>query len=134
MPGPIRKILIIDDESDLIKPLAMRLSAGGQFEVATAFDSGDGLRKALFSPPDLALIDLSMPVMDGWELCRRLRGNPSTRHTRIVIMTASVSRDLHTRAGMEGAAKVLMKPFEDAELWAAVSPDPAGADAPEEEA
>ena len=129
-PAPIRKILIVDDERDLVEPLAMRLAAGGRFEVAVAFDGDEGLRKALISPPDLALVDLSMPEMDGWELCRRLHGNPHTRQTRVVIMTAWVSKDLEKRALSEGVTKVLLKPFEDSDLWAALSDGPAGAGAP----
>jgi len=126
-PAPIKKILIVDDERDLVEPLAMRLTAGGRFEVAVAFDGDEGFRKALISPPDLALVDLSMPEMDGWELCRRLHGNPRTRQTRVVVMTAWVSADLEKRALSEGVTKVLLKPFEDAELWAAVSAPGEGA-------
>jgi CheY-like chemotaxis protein len=119
-PAPTRKILIVDDERDLVAPLAIRLSAGGKFQVAAAYDGAEGLRKALVFQPDVAVIDLSMPEMDGWELCRRLHENPRTRQTRVVIMTAWVSKDLEKRALAEGVTKVLLKPFEDADFLAAL--------------
>jgi len=130
MPGPApskapKKVLIVDDERDLVEPLALRLSAGARFEVATAFDGDEGFRKALEDPPDAVLIDLAMPELDGWQLCRRLRENAHTRGARIVIMTAWVSKDLERRALQEGVTKVLLKPFEDADLLDALGAAPA---------
>ncbi|MFI5344972.1 MAG: PleD family two-component system response regulator [Elusimicrobiota bacterium] len=109
----------MDDERDLVEPLALRLTAGGH-EVSTAYDGSEGLRKARLMQPDLAIIDLSMPEIDGWELCRRLREDPLTRRTRLVIMTAWVSKDLEKRALREGVAKILLKPFEDEDFMAAL--------------
>lgn len=131
MPAPApRRILIVDDERDLVEPLALRLSVQGGFEVDAAFDGDEGFRKALVVRPDVALIDLSMPELDGWGLCRRLREHPLTRRVRVVIMTAWVTRDLERRALAEGVTKVLLKPFDEAELLAAISPaPPATADA-----
>lgn len=116
----LKKILVVDDERDLVEPLVLRLSAGGRFDVSVAFDGDAGFRKAVQSPPDVAVVDLSMPEVDGWELCRRLRENPHTRGVKLVIMTAWMSRGLEKRARAEGVAKVLLKPFEDADLLAAL--------------
>jgi len=122
MPGIARtkRILIVDDERDLVAPLEMRLSASGRFEVSSALDGEEGLRKAQMLRPDVALIDLTMPEMDGWHLCRRLREDERTRGTRIVVMTAWASPDLERRASSEGVAKILLKPFEVPELMAAL--------------
>lgn len=122
-----RKVLIVDDERDLVEPIALRLSAGGRFDVSVAYDGEEGWRKALADPPDAVLVDLAMPEMDGWQLCRRLREDSRTRHARVVIMTAWVSKDLERRALAEGVTKVLLKPFEDEELTAALATVPAHA-------
>lgn len=124
-PEAKRRLLIVDDERDLVAPLALRL--GARYDVATAYDGEEGLRRALERPPEIALVDVSMPGMDGWELCRRLRGDPSTRGARLVIMTAWVSPDLARRAADEGAAKLLLKPFDDRELLEALGESPAEA-------
>lgn len=126
-PAPSRRLLIVDDERDLVAPLAIRLSRAGHFEVECAYDGDDGLRRALERPPDAALIDVSMPGLDGWELCRRLRSEPRTSGARIIIMTAWVTKDLEKRAMDEGASRLLLKPFEDAELLEALGVSPAKA-------
>lgn len=116
----LRKVLIVDDEEDLVAPLALRLNSSGRFEVAVAHDGDDGLARALQFRPDVALIDLAMPGLDGWHLCRRLREDPRTRKTSVVIMTAWLSPDLGRRAQSEGVTRLLLKPFEDEELFRAV--------------
>jgi len=123
----LKTVLIVDDERDLVEPLALRLAADGRFEVSTAFDGEDGLRKAADLRPDAALVDLAMPGIDGWRLCRRLHEDSRTRHTRVIIMTAWVSKDLESRALAEGVTKVLLKPFEDAELLETLTAEQAAA-------
>lgn len=113
-----RKILIVDDESDLTEALAIRLSSGWGFTVAVAHDGEEGLRKSSVFRPDLILLDLAMPILDGWEMCRRLRDDPDTRGIPIVIMTAWSTEDLHKRAVEEGVSEVLLKPAEDEDLLA----------------
>lgn len=121
MPEPARRrILIVDDERDLVRPLALRLAADGRFEVAVAFDGEEGLARARERRPDIALIDLSMPGLDGWGLCRRLREDPRTRETVLIIMTAWLSPDLGRKAAAEGVGSLLLKPFEEADLLKAL--------------
>lgn len=110
------RLLIVDDERDLVDPIARRLRASGRFELDIAYDGEEGLALARRSPPDVALVDLAMPSMDGWELCRRLRADPRTSGARIVIMTAWLSDGLERRAREAGAEAVLLKPFEEAAL------------------
>lgn len=111
-----RRVLIVDDESDLTEALAIRLSSGWGFTVAVAHDGEEGLRKASVFRPDMILLDIAMPHVDGWEMCRRLRDDPETRAVPIVIMTAWSTEDLHRRAQDEGVTKVLLKPADDDEL------------------
>lgn len=111
-----RRVLIVDDESDLTEALAIRLSSGWGFTVAVAHDGDEGLRKASVFKPEVILLDIAMPNVDGWEMCRRLRDDPVTRDIPIVIMTAWSTEDLHRRAQEEGVSRVLLKPAEDPEL------------------
>ncbi|MDE2489687.1 MAG: response regulator [Elusimicrobia bacterium] len=111
----VESLLIVDDERDLVEPLLLRLRRAG-LRVGAAYDGAAGLRQARRQPPDAVLLDLSMPEMDGWELCRRLREDPRTRSCRLIIMTAWVTRDLERRALAEGAERLLLKPFEDGDL------------------
>lgn len=111
-----KRVLIVDDECDLTEALAIRLSSGWGFTVAVAHDGAEGLRKACAFKPDVVLLDIAMPHVDGWEMSRRLRDDPDTRAIPIVIMTAWLTDDLHKRAKEEGAFKVLLKPADDHEL------------------
>ena len=113
-----KRVLIVDDEQDLTDVLARRVSAGWGFAVSVAYDGAEGLRKAAVFKPDVILVDIAMPEVDGWEMCRRLRDNPDTRHIPIVIMTAWDAQGLIARAAAEGATKVLLKPIEENELLA----------------
>lgn len=126
MPTPKKKILIVDDERDLVGPLSLRLAASGRYEVAVAYDGAEGLAKAVEFRPDIALVDLAMPGLDGWRLCRSLRENPLTRGVKIVIMTAWLSPDLGRRAAEEGVGELLLKPFEEDALLQALEREPAG--------
>jgi CheY-like chemotaxis protein len=119
----LKKILIVDDERDLVGPLALRLSAAGRYEVAVAYDGQDGLERAVQFRPDVAVIDLAMPGLDGWQLCRRLREDARTRRTKVIIMTAWLSADLGKRALSEGVTELLLKPFEEADLLKALERD-----------
>ena len=121
MPNPrALKVLVVEDERDLADPLVLRLNKDGRFAAEAVYDGREGLRKAIASPPDAALVDLDLPELDGWELCRRLRSGARTRRTRVVLMTAWAGRDLMKRAAAEGVARVLLKPFDTRDLLEAV--------------
>jgi len=119
-PNETRRILIVDDERDLVGPLVLRLRSLGRFEVAVAYDGAAGFEEAARFRPDVALIDLAMPKLDGWGLCGRLREDPRTRGIKVVIMTAWLSPDLGRHALAEGVADLLVKPFEDEDLLKAL--------------
>ncbi len=131
MHAPARKrILLVDDEKDLVDMLMLRLKALGRYELAVAYDGRDGLARAAQFRPDVALVDLAMPELDGWHVCRGLRDDPRTRPVRLVVMTAWLSPDLWKRAASEGVTRLLLKPFEDEELLSALENDAAATPAP----
>lgn len=107
---PRQSILIIEDERDLIEVLTYNLEKEG-YEVASATDGRDGLQRARLSNPDLVILDLMLPVMDGFEVCRQLRSDPRTNRVRILMLTAR-SEDVDEIVGFNmGADDYVSKPF-----------------------
>jgi CheY-like chemotaxis protein len=106
------KILIVDDENDIVEALAMRFRHERRFSVETALSADEGLAKALASPPDLILLDLVMPRTDGWEFLRLLREEPKTARIPVVIMTAQSSSGDGAKAREAGVERLLAKPLD----------------------
>ena len=102
-----QRVLIIDDEDDLNNIITMRLEKEG-FEIERALDGEEGIEKAKSFKPDCILLDVSMPVMTGWEVCEKLRADPETQNMKIYMFTAT--RDLKL-AKKVGADRVILKPF-----------------------
>lgn len=108
-------VLIIDDDHSVLKLLDFAMTKAG-FRVVLAGDGSSGLEKAQASPPDLAIVDVMMPDLDGYELCRRLRADPRTADMAIIILTAraqAVDRQVALEAG---ADEYLVKPVMPEEL------------------
>jgi two-component system alkaline phosphatase synthesis response regulator PhoP len=111
------KILIIEDEEDLVKGLQLNLSDEG-YVVDYALNGKEGLQKALEQSPDLILLDLMMPDMDGLEVCRRLREQKS--NVPILMLTAK-GEEVDKVVGLEiGADDYITKPFSIRELLARI--------------
>ena len=103
-------VLIIEDEPALVEVLTYNLSNEG-FEVTSAADGQDGLRRAQDLQPDLVVLDLMLPVMDGLQVCRQLRSDPKTQETRILMLTAR-SEEVDEIVGFNmGADDYVTKPF-----------------------
>jgi len=114
--GMSEKILVIDDEETTLQLIGMLLEKRG-FEVIKAINADDGLRKAYRTQPDLVLLDIMMPDMDGWDVCRRLR---EMSDVPIIFLTArSDTRDVVK--GLEiGADDYISKPYDNDELVARI--------------
>ncbi|MEO0080457.1 MAG: response regulator [candidate division WOR-3 bacterium] len=114
-------ILLADDEPDVVMVTRARLELNG-FRVVTAQDGEEVLTLFRENPPDLLLLDLKMPRLDGYQVCRRLKANPATCHVPIIIFSASSSRsEMLERLCLElGADDYLRKPFVSEELLAKV--------------
>lgn len=113
------KVLIVDDEGDLTRMLAVRFEAYGDFRVETAFDGIAALAKVRRLEPDVVLIDVKMPGMGGIELLRRLREEPRTRRTPVIVVTADQSCALEDPPRGAGPQLLVYKPFDVNELVAA---------------
>ena len=104
------RILVVDDDPRLLHIVAMYLGIEG-YEVITAENGDDGLAKLQDRPPDLVILDIMMPGMDGIETCRRMRSHPPTAGIPIVMFSALSSDDDIERARVAGANHLITKPF-----------------------
>ena len=112
-------ILVADDEPDLLDLLVYRLTHSG-YEVISAGDGEEALLLALGTGPDLAVLDVMMPKLDGFELTRRLREEERTRQMPVLLLTAR-AQETDVASGFDsGADDYLRKPFNPDELVARV--------------
>jgi len=109
------KILIVDDEPDLVQTVQDRLEMSG-YTVVTASDGKEGLEKALQAEPDIILLDVIMPIMDGFEMLEALRMHPQSRDYAVIMLTARSQRQDIVRAKTCGIDDYIVKPFELGEL------------------
>ncbi len=113
------KILVIDDEQHIIELLRYNLETNG-YEVVEAKDGLEGIEKAKKEMPDLILLDLMLPVIDGIEVCRKLRIGDETKSIPIIMLTAK-SEEMDKIIGLEmGADDYVTKPFSVRELLARI--------------
>lgn len=110
------RILVIDDNADLLKMIRVLLEERGGHEVILSLDGPDGLAKAQATPPDLAIVDVMMPGMTGYEVCRRLRQETATANIPIIILTARGQPVDREAALAAGADEYIAKPVTMAEL------------------
>jgi CheY-like chemotaxis protein len=110
-----RKILIADDEEDIKVIVQLFLESKG-FEIVTAYDGLDAVDKAKSEQPDLVLLDVMMPVIDGFEVCKRLKADPVTADIPIVMLSASSQTESKKRASAAGAVDYISKPFDPDQL------------------
>ena len=107
---PRETILIVEDEQSLVDVLTYNLTREG-YEVEVALDGRDGLQRARTLLPDLVVLDLMLPLIDGLEVCRRLRADTTTQHIRILILTARAD-EIDEIVGVHmGADDYVVKPF-----------------------
>lgn len=109
------KVLVVDDEPDAVELIEFNLKAAG-FDVVTAADGQEALKKAQSTLPQLILLDLMLPEVDGFEVCKQLRKNPNTANIPIIMLTAKAA-EIDRVLGLElGADDYVTKPFSPREL------------------
>jgi CheY-like chemotaxis protein len=114
------KVLYIEDNDDDVYMLKMRLELLGNFEVLTGKDGEKGCEVAAAEQPDIILMDLEMPVVDGWEATRRLKGNPQTRNIPVIALSAHALAGEREKALAAGCNEFDTKPIEFDRLVATV--------------
>jgi DNA-binding response OmpR family regulator len=110
-----KKILVVDDEVDLVETIRFPLEAEG-FNVLVAYNGEDALNQARTENPDLILLDIMLPKLDGYKVCRLLKFDERYRNIPIIMLTARV-QEKDKIIGMEtGANEYITKPFDMDEL------------------
>jgi two-component system, cell cycle response regulator DivK len=112
----MKKILIVEDV-DFNRDLIVQLLED-DYEILTAADGAEGIRLAERERPDLILMDLSLPVIDGWEATRRIKANAALKHTPIIALTAHAMRGDEEKARKSGCDDYLSKPLDEDVLFA----------------
>ncbi len=114
-----RKVLVVDDEVALLEVMKTNLEIEG-YEVVTEMSGETGFVSAIVEQPDVIILDIMMPGVDGYEICQRLRAEPRTKYIPIIILTA-LDETQDVVKGFEcGADDYLAKPFENPELFARI--------------
>lgn len=112
-------ILVVDDDPDIARFVEVNLRSAG-YDVAVASDGEQALEKAMELRPDLILLDVMMPRIDGFEVAQRLRRNPQTANTSIIMLTAKALSTDKVLGLTAGADDYIIKPFDPIELLARV--------------
>ncbi|MFY9587470.1 MAG: response regulator [Actinomycetota bacterium] len=111
-----KRVLVVDDDRVIQQLLEVNLELEGYEVVATAADGKEALEKIAELKPDLVILDIMMPKMDGLEVCRRLRADPDLAKIPVILLSAR-AQDMDIREGLEiGASAYLTKPFDPVEL------------------
>jgi two-component system cell cycle response regulator DivK len=108
----VTKVLYVEDNDDNVYMLKMRLELLGDFDVVAAPDGEQGCAMALSERPDVILMDLEMPVVDGWEATRRLKDDPQTRDIPIIALSAHALAGEREKALAAGCDEFDTKPIE----------------------
>jgi DNA-binding response OmpR family regulator len=104
-------LLVVDDEPEINKLVARIFEKRG-YRVNTATDGAEALASVAKDRPDLIMLDLNLPRIDGWEVCRRLKGDPATRAIPIIMLTAAHANVDDAEIGLGlGADEYVAKPF-----------------------
>jgi len=114
-----KKILIVEDEESLLKLESILLTTKG-YLIQGAATGLAALEAVAVEPPDLILLDIMLPEMDGFEVCRRIKANPETRHIPIIFLTAKNCPEDKSRGEAVGADHYITKPFKSALVMAAI--------------
>jgi CheY-like chemotaxis protein len=119
-PPPFRQdVLIIDDDPAILELLENILREEG-FEVRTAKDGLDGMNQVFNRPPDLILLDVRMPKIDGFDLCRFIKGSSTTKSIPVIMLTAAGQASEIEMGAKSGAEEYIVKPFEPDDMLAKV--------------
>lgn len=114
--GNLYKILLVEDEKNIILGVKTCLEVAN-YDVLVVEDGEKAIETAVNEKPDLILLDLMLPKLDGYAVCRELKSREETKNIPIVVLTAKVEEESRKRAMEVGADSYMTKPFRPEELW-----------------
>ena len=115
-----KKVLVVDDNPTIVELVKYAVHLQTRYEVVVAYDGEEGLTRFYAERPDCVIIDVKMPRMDGYQLVRCLRGDPSSAEVPLIILSALIREDDQMQGLFSGADEYLTKPFKPAALCAAL--------------
>ncbi|MFC1571391.1 response regulator transcription factor [Candidatus Margulisiibacteriota bacterium] len=115
-----KRILLIEDDRDMVAAIRLRLEAN-HFEVLVAHNGTDGLNLARAENPDLIILDIMLPKLDGFSVCRMLKFDEKYKNLVIIILSAKVQKSDIARGKEVGADAYITKPFKAEELLAKIN-------------
>jgi len=111
----MKKILIVDDRPEVVELVRVTLE-GEDYQIVDASDGKEALKKVRLEKPDLVLLDVVMPKMDGFEVCRKLKKDPETQEIPIIMLTAKAQKVDKEKGRQVGASDYITKPFSPSAL------------------
>jgi DNA-binding response OmpR family regulator len=118
---PRKKVLVVDDNPMIVELIKHSITSQSQaYEVIMAYDGEEGLARFYEERPDCVIIDVKMPRLDGYQLVRCLRGDPSSANVPIIILSAMIRESDQLQGWYSGADEYITKPFKPAVLSAAL--------------
>jgi DNA-binding response OmpR family regulator len=113
-----KTVLVVDDEADIVRCIRAVLEKDG-YRVLTASDGAEGLDVLKTNTPDLMIVDLTMPVMNGWRMCMKVREDARFKDTPVIVLSALIESE-HLPEQFEPASIYMVKPFDIFQLLAKV--------------
>jgi DNA-binding response OmpR family regulator len=114
------RILVVDDENDIVSTIQFRLKSCG-FDILTADNGQEGIETATREKPDLILLDINMPIMDGHTMLQRVRSHSELKDTPVIMLTAYSDRNDISKAAELGISDYVTKPFDFSDLMEKIS-------------
>jgi DNA-binding response OmpR family regulator len=119
-PPDVKRVLVIDDDPTILELIRHALGRIDRYEVVTAVNGADGLQSYFDAQPDCGIVDIGMPVMDGFQFVRAIRGHSVSANTPIIVLSA-LTDDAHQTTGeLSGVDEYVAKPFKVSVLCAAL--------------
>ena len=118
-PKSGRRVLVVEDEQDVAELIRYNLAKEG-YDVTLVGNGADALKRARASKPDVILLDIMVPQLNGWEVCRRLKQDPETRGIAVIMVTGRVEEGDKVLGFEMGADDYVTKPFSPRELLARI--------------
>ncbi len=116
--GRNKKVLIIDDNPTIVELIRHAVGMFGKYEVVVAYDGVQGLERFYSEQPDCVIVDVRMPRMDGYQVARCIRGDTSSAHTPLIILSALSEGDDQLTGLLSGVDEYVAKPFKPSTLFA----------------
>ncbi|NLL58909.1 MAG: response regulator [Firmicutes bacterium] len=111
-----KKILVVEDEKNIILGVKTCLELAN-YEAVVVQDGEKAIEAAVKEQPHLVLLDLMLPKVDGFEVCRQLKSREETKHIPVIVLTAKTAEEDREKARAAGADSYMTKPFRPEELW-----------------